>query len=126
MKKHSLAKSLIEFLGNKTPNKKQIKTVESMLFNVGLKAKMLFDKRLTKREKECLSLAALGHSSTETAELLKISRKTVEQYRGEIKKKLKCKNMTHAIIRGIKYGYITPTEEGNTTVLKEQVVGFDV
>ena len=106
MQTKSLAHNLIAFLGNASPNTKQIEIMESILLNTGLKVQLLFDKRLTKREVECLTLAALGCSSSATAEILKISSKTVEQYRNEIKKKLGSKNMTQAVVLGIKYGYV--------------------
>ncbi len=108
MELNSLAISIIAFLGNQAPNKKQVRVVESLLLNSGLKTELFFDKRLTKREVECLILSTLGHSSYETAEVLRISKKTVEQYRSDIKKKLSCKNMIQAAMQGIKYGYIKP------------------
>lgn len=106
MQSQSLAHSLIAFLGNESPNPKQVEVMESILSNTGLKVELLFDKRLTKREIECLTLAALGFSSSATAEILHISSKTVEQYRNDIKKKLGSKNMTQAVVLGIKYGYV--------------------
>ncbi len=83
----------MELLGNNESNEKQIPAI-----------------MLSKREIECLMLAALGYSLSETAEVLKISQKTVEQYRNDIKRKLKCRNITHAVFQGIKFGLITPIE----------------
>lgn len=61
---------------------------------------------LTKREIECLYWAANGKSSEETATILKIKPATVDEYRKQIKKKLNCNNLVHAVYEAIKYGYI--------------------
>lgn len=106
MQYDSLTMKLMAFLGNESPSKKQIKVMESILFSTGLKTQLFFNNKLTKREVECLNLAALGYSSTTTAEILKISKKTVEEYRNEIKKKLGCKSIAQAVFQGIKYGYV--------------------
>lgn len=107
---HSLAMRLIAFLGNDSPSRKQIGVVEKLLINTGLITEMTFAQQLTKREQECLALAAKGYSAGETAELLAISRKTVEGHRNEIKRKLACRTMTQAVIQGIKYSYLQPKE----------------
>lgn len=104
-KSASLAECLIKKLGNKAPSKEHIKLMETLLSSTGIVTKKLFDERLTKREMECLALATLGETSVSTAKILKISRKTVDQYKHNLKKKLESRNMTEAAIKGIKYGY---------------------
>jgi DNA-binding CsgD family transcriptional regulator len=64
------------------------------------------EQQLTKREVECLYWAAHGKSSDETAIILKIKKNTVEDYRKNIKQKLNCSSMAHAIYEGVKRGYI--------------------
>ena len=61
---------------------------------------------LTKREIECLHWAANGKSSIETASILKIKSTTVDEYRKQIKRKLNCTNLAHAVYEAIKHGYI--------------------
>lgn len=109
----SLAINIITFLGNESPSKKQIEVMESILLNAGLKLQLFFNEKLTRREAQCLNLSALGYSSTMTAEILKISKKTVDQYRNDIKEKLGCKSMAQAVFQGVKYGYVKQTELQN-------------
>ena len=61
---------------------------------------------LTNREIECLHWAAQGKSSEETATILKIKAATVNEYRKQIKDKLNCSNLTHAVYEAIKCGYL--------------------
>lgn len=71
-----------------------------------IKMKLLPKQQLTEREVECLYWAAHGKSSDETATILKIKKYTVEEYRKNIKQKLNCYTMAHAVYEGIKRGYI--------------------
>ncbi len=102
----SLAECLIKKLGNKSPNKKQIKLMESLIFNTRIVVKKVFDNRLTQREIDCLVLASLGETSGSTADILEISRKTVDQYKRNLRTKLGSRNMVEAAIQGIKYAYL--------------------
>lgn len=111
MQGNSLAINLISYLGNDSPNKKQIKVMENILFHSGIMMQLFFDQRLTKREIQCLHLSRFGLSASATAEILKISPKTVEQHRNEAKKKLGCKTLIEAVNIGIKYGFIKPSIE---------------
>lgn len=111
MQNTSLAMDFISFLGNNYPNKKQIKMMEMVLTHTGLMMQLFIDDRLTKRERECLQLARLGCNAATAAEILKISKKTVEQHRNEAKKKLGCKTLIEAVDLGIKYGFIKQTIE---------------
>jgi len=65
-----------------------------------------FMQQLTEREVQCLYWAAHGKSSDETAIILKIKKGTVEDHRKNIKRKLNCSTMAHAIYEGVKRGYI--------------------
>ncbi|MFN2270072.1 MAG: response regulator [Anaerolineae bacterium] len=65
---------------------------------------------LTNREREVLHLAAEGHSSTEIAERLSISSRTVETHRANMMRKLDLHSQTDLIRYALKRGII-PMEE---------------
>ncbi len=104
--KLSFAQQLLVYFGNTKPSLQQIAVMESLLSSVTIKQHLLFDRRLAKRERECLRLAAAGHNVVATAEILQLSPKTVEQYRQSLKKKLGCKTLIQAVWCGVKYGYL--------------------
>lgn len=66
--------------------------------------------RLTNREREVLHLAAAGHSSTEIAERLSISSRTVETHRANMMRKLDLHSQTDLIRYALKRGII-PMED---------------
>ena len=66
--------------------------------------------KLTNREREVLYLAAEGHSSTEIAERLSISSRTVETHRANMMRKLDLHSQTGLIRYALKRGII-PMEE---------------
>jgi len=101
----SLALSLLDYFEVKSPKRSQIRTMEMLLTHSILVVEHHFNKKLAKREIQCLRLAAQGFSTSETAKLLKISPKTVEKHRKNINKKLHCKNITQAVTVGFNYGY---------------------
>lgn len=105
-----LAIELLDLFGNDDPTQQQIDLAESMLSKVAIEQRLLFNRKLTKREIACLLLAAMGKTSLETAKLLNIKKSTVETYRSEIRRKLKCSNLTHAVFKGMRYGYLRPPE----------------
>ena len=70
------------------------------------KANDCFDRRLTKREQNCLYLSAQGKGIKEIASFLKMSDRRVVQYRQAIFQKLGCKNIVEAITVEIRYGEI--------------------
>jgi DNA-binding NarL/FixJ family response regulator len=63
------------------------------------------DMTLSTREKEVLTLLAEGKSSKEIADLLYISKRTVEHHRGSINKKLKVDNIVDLVKYAIRKGY---------------------
>ena len=63
-------------------------------------------KRLTHREKECLSLFYRGQSIKEVAKFLGMSDGTARVHRDSILKKLLCKNIREAIKEGVRYRLI--------------------
>ncbi len=62
----------------------------------------IFSNILTIQETKCLLLAARGENTEKTAILLGLSVNTVESHRRNLLKKLKSKNITQAVMRGIK------------------------
>lgn len=101
-----LAVDLIRNVGNKSPTKKQISLMESILSNITISHHIAFDKKLTHREIACLFWASQGKSADEIANILNISPQTVYSYQKEIKRKLSCTSMAHAVFLGIRYGHI--------------------
>ena len=63
---------------------------------------------LTPRELEVLKLVAEGHTSDEIAELLVISRKTVDRHRANILEKLRMRDRVDLTRYAIRRGLITP------------------
>jgi DNA-binding NarL/FixJ family response regulator len=64
--------------------------------------------RLTPREQEVVKLIAEGRSSDEIAELLVISRKTVDRHRGNILEKLGMRDRVDVTRYAIRRGLVTP------------------
>jgi DNA-binding CsgD family transcriptional regulator len=100
------AKEYLGKFGNSNPTVSQIDAMESLLFNVWLRRKIVFNRTLSEQEKLVLLLASQGKSSKEIAKDLNISPGTVRNYEREITRKLNVKNMRHAVAIGIKYGEI--------------------
>lgn len=62
---------------------------------------------LTQREKEILKWTAVGRKQSETAEILKISERTVENHLRSVRKKLNVKSTAQAIASAILAGEIS-------------------
>ncbi len=107
-----LAIDLLEYFGNNKPTQQQIDMMESILSKITIQRNILFNMQLSSREKSCLYFCALGNTSTEIAKVLKIKTSTVETYKKGIIRKLACKNMTHAVLKGLQLGYVA-AEDGN-------------
>jgi DNA-binding CsgD family transcriptional regulator len=102
----TLAKIYLEYLGNSNPTSKQLTEMQVLLPNTCIKLPIRCDLRLTEQEKECLYLSAQRKRIKEIALFMKVSTRRVTQYRQSIFEKLNCKNITSAIIVGIRYGEI--------------------
>ena len=63
--------------------------------------------RLTKREREVLTLVAEGKTSAEAAEILKISRRTIEHHRAAVAKKLGTSKLADLVKYAFRKGYIS-------------------
>jgi DNA-binding CsgD family transcriptional regulator len=72
------------------------------------------EQQLTERETG-LYWAAHGKSSAETAIILSIKKSTVDEFRKNIKEKLNCSSIAHAIYEGVKKGYIGAFHQLNST-----------
>lgn len=108
----SLTNAFLEqLLGrDQKPTKRQFKFIRDTLFKVPVMKQLFFDNQLTTNEAICLYWAALGKSSKTTAELMKQKVITIESYRKEIKRKLRCSTIAEAVNRGMRYGYVPPNE----------------
>lgn len=102
----NLARLMLPQLGNAGATPEQLKRTKILLSNVFVYSRLLIDKKLSRTESRCLVLAAYGHTSAESAKILNISKTTVETHRKEIKRKLGCKSIAHAVFQGIRYGYV--------------------
>lgn len=101
-----LAKDFLAYFGNMDPSFNQIQKMSNLLINVFIRSQLVFDTKLSKTESTCLLLAAQGNTSIETAKILRISKATVETHRKEVKRKLGCSSIAHAVYLGIRYGYV--------------------
>ncbi|HHF7345564.1 TPA: helix-turn-helix transcriptional regulator [Legionella feeleii] len=100
------AKNYLDYLGNSNPTHKQLAEIQALLSNTWIRLPIHFDLRLSEQEKQCLYLSAQGKGLKEIAVFLEVSMRRVTQYRQAIFKKLGCRNITSAIIVGIRYGVI--------------------
>lgn len=103
-----LSIDLLDRLGNYKPSAKQLELMEMLVSKITVDQKLSFDNQLTYQEINCLLFAAKGKTSNQTAKLLGVKRSTIESHRREIKRKLGCNTMAHAVFQGIRFGYVTP------------------
>lgn len=101
-----MAKKYLRELGNYDPQPEHFSKMESLLENTFIERRIHLEDRLTSKEKICLLLAAHGKTSIQTAIILNISKDTVESHRKEIRRKLGCNSMAHAVYQGVRYGYV--------------------
>lgn len=92
-----IAVDLLDGLLVTDPTSEQIAAAESLVVTLFEQEKPIKQPCLRLKEWQCLYWASQGKSIRETASLLKISEATVKTYRGRIKQKLQCKNLTNAI-----------------------------
>ena len=100
-----LAMHIIENVRKFKRAKDQVNVARLIISNVFTNNDITFSKTLTYKEKLCLFWAAHGKTAKETASLMSIKFTTVDSHRKEIKRKLKSKNMAHAVFKGILCGY---------------------
>ncbi len=103
---------LLNAVGINEPNMKQVSLIETLLKNTTITATMLFDSRLTQREKQCLYWAAMGKSSQETSELLDVTKHTIELHRKKIKKKLQCRSLAQAVYVALRFDHLALKDPG--------------
>ena len=102
----NFAKDYLNYLGNRHPTPQQMLVIQALLAHTRLRQAAGHDFQLTQQEKQCLSLAAEGKGPRETAACLGTSIRSIRQSRKSILQKLGCKNMTSAVILGLRYGEI--------------------
>jgi two-component system response regulator DegU len=64
------------------------------------------DRVVTKREEEVLQLIANGYSTTEVADQLYISQKTVKNHLASIYQKLDARDRTQAVLQAVRMGIV--------------------
>lgn len=62
---------------------------------------------LTEREREVLTWTALGKTSSEVAEILNLSKRTVDEYCVRASRKLRVQNKTHAVVKALQLKLIS-------------------
>lgn len=68
----------------------------------------VFESPLSERERDCLSWAAIGKSSTDIELIMSISRNTVDFHIKNAMAKLDASTRTFAIVKAIRLGFISP------------------
>jgi NarL family two-component system response regulator LiaR len=81
--------------------------VEGYRFKAGSRVSKDPYDRLTDRERDVLKLMAEGHTNQEIANILVISRKTVEGHKSNLMAKLDIHNQTELVIYALRKGIIT-------------------
>ncbi|MCW5694479.1 MAG: LuxR family transcriptional regulator [Pseudolabrys sp.] len=64
--------------------------------------------RLTVREREVLTWTAVGKTSSEVAEIMNLSKRTVDEYSVRAARKLRAQNKTHAVVKALQQRLISP------------------
>lgn len=85
-----------------------------------IKFKECPQKLLTKRQLECLALAAFGFKNIEIGEILIISESTAKKTLEESYKRLKTNNRTNAVTLGFAYGIL------NMEILNQIFIKFNL
>ncbi len=102
-----LAIEILANLGLQAPTQSQIDLMESVVSKTKLKKFIAKVPKLNAKEITCLKLAAKGCCVEEIARILQVKPTTVNWYKREILRKLKCKNITQAVFEGIKQGCLS-------------------
>jgi DNA-binding NarL/FixJ family response regulator len=113
-----IAKRLLGHFDNHNPSINQLCDFQWLLCQTGVARFVALDPCLTEEEATTLYLSAQGKTSKQIARVFVVCPRQVERYRASILKKLRCKNMTHAVMKGIKMLDIKPPlkrekEQGN-------------
>ncbi len=64
--------------------------------------------RLTQREREVLTWTAIGKTASEVAEIMNLSKRTVDEYSVRAARKLRAQNKTHAVVKALQQRLISP------------------
>ena len=102
----NFAQDYLNYLGDSQPTEKQMMVIQALEAHSRIKQSTCVDVRLTAGEKEYLYLAARGKKHQDIAASLKVSLRQISQCRKSVCQKLGCKNVTSAIILGLRFGEI--------------------
>lgn len=92
-----LAEDYIKFLGIISPTKKQVLVLENLIYRRFIYDDLTFHYPLSLSELKTLYLASEGFDIRETAMILAVSIRQIENLRSTTIQKLNCKNMTHSV-----------------------------
>lgn len=98
---YQLTHHLLEGLCIHNPTNEQQQAAECFVMYVILPATRndLMQARLSPKEWLCLTLAASGFSTEETADKLALAKGTIKNYREQIRQKLNCKSIAQAVYK---------------------------
>jgi DNA-binding CsgD family transcriptional regulator len=65
----------------------------------------LYEKMLTRRERQVMDLVLMGHTTSEIGQILNISETTVVTHKQNVKEKLCAKNSCHCVALYLKQAY---------------------
>lgn len=103
-----IAKNLLGYLGNPHPSINQLCYLQSLLCQASIPQFLALDPGLTEAEATTLYLSAQGKTIQQIARVCGVCPRQIDRYRAAIFKKLGCKNMSHAVMKGIKLLGIKP------------------
>lgn len=106
-----LAKKYLACFGNKSPSVNQLLELQWILSHTWVQCFIAIDSRLNQEERISLYLSAHGKTNQEIAQFCKVCSRQVERYRAAVFEKLDCKNITEAVLKGIRYLQIEPACE---------------
>ncbi len=114
-----IAINVLETLNIKKPSQHQLYVASLLVGSMAVRNEVLFNEKLTHRERCCLFWTAKGLTSREVADLLGIKKDTVNGYRKSITQKLGCKNMAQSIFEGMRFGYLNACDFTANSVTKQ-------
>lgn len=106
----AFAQNVLERIAQQKTQQERIDYMQRLLLTAPAYHRLSFVPELTQREVECLYYAAMGATSYETAQQMALKTSTIIAHRKEALRKLGCRNVPHAVFKGICYGFIVPRE----------------
>lgn len=99
----NLAKQLLADFGNKSPSINQLVRFHNILSRTSVERFIAVDTRLNQKERTILYFSAQGQTTEEIANFVKLGTRQVERHRSSILKKLRCRNIAEAVMKGVRF-----------------------